>query len=50
MFKVKNRNYYINEKLIKRLHKRNDTYFVLLVSGETLEIDVNEYIRLGGKL
>lgn len=50
MFKVKNRNAYISERLIKDLYKRNDTYIVVLKSGDKLETDVNEYIRLGGKL
>ena len=50
MIKVKKFNYYINEKLVKETYKKNDTYFIILKTGEKLETDVNEYIRLGGKL
>lgn len=48
MFKVKDRNYYICEKLVKEVFKKKDKYFVKLNSDEVQEIDEMTYLNLGG--
>ena len=50
MFKVKDRNYYICEKLVKEVFEDKDKYFVRLTSEEVQEIDKMTYLNLGGKL
>lgn len=50
MIKVKDRHYFINEKLVKEVFKRYGKYFVRLTTDEVQEIDENTYLNLGGKL
>ena len=50
MFKVKDRNYYICEKLVKEVFEDKDKYFVILTSDEVQEIDKMTYLNLGGEL
>ena len=50
MFKVKDRNYYIGEKLVKEVFEDKGKYFVRLKSEEVQEIDKMTYLNLGGKL
>lgn len=50
MFKVKDRNYYISEKLVKEVFEDKDKYFVKLRSEEVQEIDKMTYLNLGGEL
>lgn len=50
MIKVKDRYYFISEKLVKEVFKRNGRYFVRLKSDEVQEIDQNTYLNLGGAL
>lgn len=50
MIKVKDRYYFINEKLVKEVFKRNGRYFVRLTTEEVQEIDENTYLNLGGAL
>lgn len=51
MIKVKDKNYYINEKELKgKPYTINERYFVNTKSGEILEIDLMDYCNLGGVL
>lgn len=50
MFKVKDREYYISEKLVKEVFKKKDKYFVRLTTDEVQEIDELTYCNLGGKI
>ena len=50
MIKVKDRHYFISEKLVKEVFKRNGRYFVRLTTDEVQEIDENTYLNLGGVL
>ena len=50
MIQVKNTNYFISEKLIAKVFKRNDRYFARTKGGETQEIDEKDYLNLGGKI
>ncbi len=49
MIKIKDRYYFISEKLVKEVFKRNDRYYVRLKTDEVQEIDENTYLNLGGK-
>ena len=49
MFQVKDRHYFISEKLVQSVWKDNDRYFVKLTTEEIQEIDENTYYNLGGK-
>ncbi len=50
MIKVKDRHYFISEKLVKEVFKKKDKYFVRLRTDEVQEIDETTYLNLGGKL
>lgn len=50
MIQVKGRLYFISEKLVKKVFKRNGRYFVRLTTCEIQEIDETTYINLGEKL
>ena len=50
MIKVKDRYYFISERLVKKVFKKNKRYFVRLETHETQEIDQATYLNLGGKL
>ena len=50
MFKAKDRHYFVSEKLVKEVFKRNEKYFVRLTTDEVQEIDEMTYYNLGGKL
>ena len=50
MIQAKDRLYFINEKLIKTVYKKNGKFFVRLTTDETQEIDETTYINLGEKL
>ena len=50
MIKVKDRYYFISEKLVQKVFKRNKRYFVKLKSDEIQEIEETTYLNLGGKL
>ena len=49
MIKVKDRYYFISERLVKKVFKKNKRYFVRLETDETQEIDQATYLNLGGK-
>ena len=46
MIQAKDRLYFINEKLIKTVYKKNGKFFVRLTTDETQEIDETTYINL----
>jgi len=48
MIKVEKRNYYINEKCVKKVYKKNDLYVAMLDTGEKVEISEDDYYKLGG--
>ena len=50
MFKVKNRNYYINEKVVKSVYRKGDKFIAILDTHEKVEIEEYDYLNLGGKL
>ena len=50
MIKVKDRYYFISERLIQKVFKRNKRYFVKLETDEIQEIDQATYLNLGGVL
>ena len=50
MIQVKNRAYFISERLVKEVFKRDDKYFVRLTTEEVQEIEEKDYLNLGGKL
>ena len=51
MIKVKDRTYLISERLVGKVFKRKERYFVQIKdSSEIQEIDQTTYVRLGGKL
>lgn len=50
MIKVKDRYYFISERLVKKVFKKNKRYFVRLETDEIQEIDQATYVNLGGKL
>lgn len=50
MFKVKDREYYISEKLVKEVFKKKEKYFVRLTTDKVQEIDEMTYLNLGGEL
>ena len=49
MIQVKNRLYFISERLVKKVFKKKDRYFVRLTTEEVQEIDEKTYCNLGGK-
>ena len=49
MIQVKNTHYFISEKLVKKVFKKNGRYFVRLKTDEVQEIDEMTYYNLGGK-
>ena len=49
MIQVKDRLYFISEKIIAKVFKRNGRYFVRLTTCEIQEIDEKTYYNLGGK-
>lgn len=50
MIKVKDRYYFISERLVGKVFKRKKRYFVRIKdSSEIQEIDQATYINLGGK-
>ena len=50
MIKVKDRYYFISERLVQKVFKRNKRYFVKLETDEIQEIDQATYLNLGGVL
>ena len=50
MIQVKNRAYFISERLVKEVFKRDDRYFVRLTTEEVQEIEEKDFLNLGGKL
>ena len=50
MFKVKNRNYYITEKMVESVYKKDNRFVAILNTGEKVEIEEYDYLNLGGKL
>ena len=49
MIQVKDRAYFISERLVKEVFKRDNRYFVRLTTEEVQEIDEMAYYNLGGK-
>ena len=49
MIQVKNRHYFVSEKIIKEVFKENDRYFMRLRTDEIQEINEQDYYNLGGK-
>ena len=50
MIQVKNKAYFISERLVKKVFKKNNRYFVRLTTEEVQEIEENTYLNLGGKM
>ena len=50
MIQVKNRAYFISERLVKEVFKRDGRYFVRLTTEEVQEIEEKDFLNLGGKL
>lgn len=50
MIKIKDRCYFICEKLVKEVFKKKDKYYVRLTTDEVQEIDEMTYYNLGGKI
>ena len=46
MFQVKDRYYFISERLVKSVWQDNDKYFVKLTTEEIQEIDESTYYNL----
>lgn len=49
MIKIKDRAYFISDRLVKEVFKRDNRYFVRLTTEEVQEIDEMTYYDLGGK-
>lgn len=49
MIKIKDRAYFISEKLVKEVFKIDNRYFIRLTTEEVQEIDEMTYYNLGGK-
>ena len=49
MIKIKDRAYFISEKLVKEVFERDNRYYVRLTTEEVQEIDEMTYYNLGGK-
>lgn len=50
MIQIKNRHYFINEKLVKEVFKRKDKFYVRLTTGEIQEVEEHTYLNLGGEI
>ena len=49
MIQIKDRLYFISEKMIAKVFKRKGRYFARLTTYEIQEIDEKTYYNLGGK-
>lgn len=49
MIQVKNRYYFVSEKIVKEVFKENNRYFMRLRTDEIQEINEQDYYNLGGK-
>ena len=49
MIKIKGRAYFISDRLVKEVFKRDNRYFVRLTTEEVQEIEEMTYYNLGGK-
>ena len=49
MIKVKNYYYFISERLVKDVFKRDNRFYVRLESDIVYEIEEQDYYNLGGK-
>ena len=50
MIQVKDRHYFISERLIKYVFERDNRYFIKLNTDEVQEIEETTYLNLGGKV
>lgn len=50
MIKVKGRLYFFNEKLTTKVFMKNGRYYAQLTDQEIVEIELYDYLNLGGKL
>ena len=50
MIKAKNRNYYLDEKLITKVWKENDKFYASDKCMQRYEIEEKDFVRLGGKV
>lgn len=50
MIKIKDRAYFISDRLVKEVFKRDNRYFVRLTTEEVQEIEEKDFLNLGGKL
>ena len=49
MVKLKGRNHYISEKIVKKVFKHNDKFYLVDNYGNRYEIEELDYYNLGGK-
>lgn len=49
MIKTKKHCYFISELLVKEVFKKDNKYYVRLITDEVQEIDEMTYYNLGGK-